>query len=239
MTSGVLVIAHRGASAMAPESTAAAIRLALRLRADMIELDVQMTADHRLVIFHDDRLDRTTNGTGLLRRLPYAEVAQLDAGSWFAPRFAGARVLLASQALRLISPRRVNLELKRTSHPHVLISGLVRCVRRARATMRVLVSSFEPSLLARVCAVEPMIALALLCRRKPRQALQRAVRLGCVALHPHVSLVTPSLVAEARAAGLRLQTWTVDDARLARRVARLGVDGVFTNRPDYIRRALG
>jgi glycerophosphoryl diester phosphodiesterase len=232
------VIAHRGASADAPESTEAAIRLAFRMRADLVELDVQLTADHRLVIFHDERLERTTNGQGWLRHRRYAELARLDAGAWFAPRFAGQRVLLVSRVLRMTAPRRLNLELKRTAQPRRLIESLVRCVRRARATGRVLVSSFESSLLERLHAVEPMVALALLCRRAPRQALQRAARLGCVALHPHISLVTPSLVAEARAAGLRLHAWTVDEPRQALRLARWGVDGVFTNRPDRIRRAL-
>ena len=235
----MLVIAHRGASAVAPESTEAAIRLAFRLRADMVELDVQMTADRRLVVFHDARVDRTTNGRGLLRRWRYAQLAGLDAGAWFAPRFAGQRVLLVAQALRISAPRRVNLELKRTSQPRVLIDQFVRCLHRARAATRVLVSSFEASLLARLRAAQPSIALAVLCDRAPWQALERAVRLGCVAFHPKASLVTLALVREARAAGLRVHAWTVEDPQQARRLVRLGVQGVFTNAPDRMRKALG
>ena len=68
----------------------------------MIELDVQMTRDGRLIIFHDDRVERTTNGAGRVRRMRYAELARLDAGSWFARRFAHERILLVSQALRLL-----------------------------------------------------------------------------------------------------------------------------------------
>ncbi len=235
----MFVIAHRGASAAAPESTEAAIRLAFRMRADLVELDVQLTADHRLVIFHDERVERTTNGHGWLRHRRYAELARLDAGAWFAPRFAGQRVLLLSRVLRMTAPHRLNLELKRTTQPLRLIESLVRCVRRARATTRVLLSSFDASLLARVRAAQPTMARALLCRRQPWQAMAQAVRLGCVALHPHISLITPALVAKAHAAGLRLHTWTVDDPLQALRLARWGVDGLFTNTPDRIRKALG
>src|SRR3989338_5919615 len=115
-TRAPILIAHRGASAVAPESTRAAIREAIRAGARMIELDVQMTRDGRLVIFHDDQLERTTNGSGRLRTMRYAQVAQLDARSWFHRRFAGERILTVSQAIRLMPQRmRINLELKRTS----------------------------------------------------------------------------------------------------------------------------
>lgn len=231
-----MVIAHRGASGQAPESTAAAIRLALRARADMIELDVQMTQDQRLVIFHDDRLDRTTNGRGRLIRRRYRDVAGLDAGAWFSPRFAGERILLVSQALRLIPPPcRINLELKRTRRPAALIRGLVRGLRWTRAGRRVLVSSFDASLVGRVRTCAPRVPTALLCRRRPWAALQQAVRLGCVAFHPHHSLVTPTLIERAHAAGLRVHTWVVDRPALARRLVRMGADGLFTNVPNEIR----
>ena len=156
-----MIIAHRGASGQAPESTAAAIRLALKAGADMVELDVQMTRDNRLVIFHDERLDRTTDGRGWLTRQRYQDLTRLDAGAWFAPRFAGERILLVSQALRLIRPPdRINLELKRTRRPDALIRGMVRCLRGTRTVRRVLSSSFDPSLLARLGSRAPQAARA-------------------------------------------------------------------------------
>ena len=231
----VLIIAHRGASAYAPESTQAAIQTAVRLQADMIELDVQLTRDHRLVIFHDERLERTTNGTGELIRQRYAALARLDAGAWRSPRFAGERILLVSQALKLIPRRcRVNLELKRTTHPQLLLRQLARCLRWTRSLQQVLLSSFHPSLLALSKRAQPRVATALLCRRHPYQALQQALRLGCVALHPHASLVTPALVQQTHAAGLRLHAWTIHRLQEARRLIRFGVDGLVTNRPDLL-----
>ena len=215
---------------MAPESTEAAIRQALARGADMIELDVQLTQDHRLVIFHDDRLNRTTDGSGRLTGCPYREIARLDAGSWFSPKFAGMKVLLASQALRLIpSPYLVNLELKRTPHPEILVPALARCLQWTRTIHRVLVSSFEASLVSRMRRTQPRVARALLCRHRPWQALRQALQLGCVALHPHRSLVTRSLVRRAHEQGLHVHVWTADRVRDVRQLNDDDVEGVVTN----------
>lgn len=226
------IIAHRGASAAAPEGTRAALRAAARAGADMVELDVQMTRDGRLVIFHDERLERTTNGRGRLSRTRYADLARLDAGAWFAPRFAGERVLLVSQAVRSV-PKRVgiNLELKRTPHRRQLVTRLSRLLRRRPLGRRLLLSSFDPRL------IEPFrrLACALICRRQPDQSLRRAIRLRCAAWHPHHTLVTPARVARAHAAGLAVRAWTVDERPRARQLARWGIDGIFTNDPRRLR----
>lgn len=232
-----LIIAHRGASGVAPESTASAIREAVRARADMVELDVQMTSDGQLIVFHDDRLDRTTNGSGLVRRTRAAAIARLDAGAWFHPRFAGERVLSVVQALRLIPERmHVNLELKRTPQRRALISRLLRVIRRTGHAQRLLISSFDARFL-RLLQATPL-RRALICRRLPEQSLRLAVRLGCEAWHPMQTLVTPMRVRRAHAAGLRVHAWAVDDPRRLGRLLRAGVDGVFTNHPARLRRAL-
>ena len=229
-----LVIAHRGASAVAPESTRAAIRAAVRSGAHMIELDVQMTRDGRLVIFHDDRLNRTTNGRGRLVNATYIQVARLDAGSWFHPRFAGERILLLSEVLRLIPRRvRVNLELKRTRHGRRLVQRVLQTVRRARAQRRVVLSSFDAALLDLVgrCGMPR----ALICYRRPERSLHRAIRAGYDGWHPKRSLASPARIARAHAAGLWVNVWTVDDLAQARRLRRWGVDGIFTNDPAKFR----
>ena len=233
-----IVIAHRGSSARAPESTAAAIGLAIRQGSDMIELDVQMTTDHRLVIFHDERLERTTNGRGWLTDQAYTSLARLDAGGWFSARFCGEHILLVSRALRLIrDPVMINLELK--SRPHVdqtsFISRVISCVRRSRAARRTLISSFDASYIAQIRATAPSLATALICRHRAEASLKRAMALGCAAWHPHVSLVTPALIRCAHQRGMRIHAWTVDRVSQAQRLLQTGVDGVFTNWPDRIR----
>lgn len=225
-----LIIAHRGASAVAPESSEAAIREAVLAGADMIELDVQMTRDGRLVVFHDERLDRTTDGSGVVAKMRYAQIARLDAGRWFHPRFAGERVLPLSQALRLIPGRmRINLELKAVAARAALLRRFIRIVRRAGVQKRLLVSSFDPGLLRRLG--DTGLARALICRDQPARALRTAARLGCEAWHPADALVTSRRVVQAHAAGLRVHVWTVDEIRRARQLIRRGVDGIFTNDP--------
>lgn len=229
----MLIIAHRGASAVAPEGTRAAIRKAIEAGAQMVELDVQMTRDGRLVIFHDERVDRTTNGSGRLSRLRYPRVARLDAGSWFSPQFAGERILLLSQALRLLPWRmRVNLELKRTATPRALLARFVPIARRHQR--RLLVSSFDPALLAPLRMMR--VARGLICRRHPDRSLERAIRLGCQAWHPWHELLTPRRIAWAHTAGLRVHAWAVDDPGRASTLMRWGVDGLFTNDPARLRR---
>ena len=229
-----MIAAHRGASAVAPESTAAAIRAAARAGARMIELDVQMTRDGRLVIFHDDRLERTTNGRGRLAKTPYASLARLDAGAWFHPRFAGARVLLLSQALRLIPRRmRVNLELKSDRRIRALVRRVGHAVRRDAGRHDILLSSFDRHLLALVGRRRS--ARALICNRRPDQSLAHAIRAGLEAWHPQAALVTAARVARAHAAGCHVQAWTVDGLLQARRLSRQGVDGIFTNDPGKFR----
>ena len=232
-----LIIAHRGASGVAPESTASAIREAVRARADMVELDVQMTSDRRLIVFHDDRLNRTTNGSGVVRRTRASAIARLDAGTWFHPRFAGQRVLSVAHALRLIPERmQVNFELKRTPQRRALIGRLLRLLRRTGHAQRLVLSSFDSRFL-RLLRATPL-RRALICRRHPDASLRLAIRLGCEAWHPMEALVTPARVRRAHDAGLRVHAWTVDDPRRLRRLLRAGVDGVFTNHPARLRRAL-
>ncbi len=111
----IIVSAHRGASGYAPENTLAAFRRAHELGADMVEFDVHLTADDRLVVLHDDTLDRTTTGRGYVRDHTWDDIRRLDAGAWYAPEFVGQRVPLLDEALAWASDMRMplSIELKR------------------------------------------------------------------------------------------------------------------------------
>jgi glycerophosphoryl diester phosphodiesterase len=232
-----LVIGHRGACALGPENTAAALRAAAAAGADMVEVDVQLTKDGRLVVFHDDRVDRTTDGRGRVAALRYAQLARLDAGGWFHPRFAGQRPLLVSAMDAILPSRmRINLELKRTRRRTALVRRVLALVRRHRWQRRVLLSSFDARLLP--VLVRRGLSCALISRGAARASLARAGRLGCRAWHPWYGDVTPALVRRAHAAGLRVHAWTVPDAAAARRLRRWGVDGLVADDPRWLRRVL-
>jgi len=199
----------------------------------MVELDVQLTRDRRLIVFHDDRLERTTNGTGRVQDTTYATLRTLDAGRWFHPRFAEQRILLLSQALRVIGTRmRINLELKRTARRHALVAHVRRCINRSGLGSRILLSSFDSHLLRPF--VTHRLSLALICRTQPDRSLRQAIRLHCAAWHPFHALVTRKRITMAHAANLRVHVWTVDDPQRARQLMRWGVDGIFTNHPAHL-----
>jgi glycerophosphoryl diester phosphodiesterase len=120
------VIAHRGASAYAPENTLAAFKLAKEMSADWFELDCTLTRDGEVVVMHDDTVDRTTNGTGYVRDLTLYDIKQLDAGSWFAPEFAGERVPTLGQALDFAKWNiGVYIEIKDSSDDRALLQEIL------------------------------------------------------------------------------------------------------------------
>ena len=238
-----LVIAHRGYSSVAPENTLAAFEAALRCGADMVETDVHPAADGSAVLIHDEAVDATTGGRGLVADLGAEELTRLDAGSWFSPAYSGQRVPLLADLLDLLGEHpgaQLLLELKgRWQHDQV--AAAVAEVRRAGAVEQVVLQSFETSTLARVQEVAPEVRRAALLEAPALDALAqgRALRrdLGVIACNPGVaSLVArPAAVAELQAAGLAVWPWTVDEPVLWRALADAGVDGVITNRPDGLR----
>ncbi len=229
-----ILIAHRGASATAPESTHAAIKAALKTKTKMVELDIQMTRDGRLVVFHDRRLERTSNGKGFLSRYLYEDLRKLDAGSWFSSRFSGEKILTPEEVLRLIPHRTlVNFELKRTRRRPLLLRRIRRFIQTHKTHRKqLLISSFDAKLLQSLA--QGGVKLALICRWQADQSLQKAIRLGCVAWHPFHELVTRKRIIRAHEAGLRVHAWTIDAAKQARQLLRLGADGIFTNNPQRL-----
>jgi len=230
-----LIWAHRGASADAPENTLAAFRLAEQQEAEGIELDVQLCHDGVPVILHDETLDRTSNGRGPVARVALADLARLDAGSWFGSEFAGEPLPTLATVLDWAGTRiRLNLEIKDAAAGSALLD-LLRNYPRAR----VLVSSFNHRLLEQLRREDPDLPLGfLLDSRFWRRSLARAMASRATSLHPRADQVSRPLIRACHAAGLRVYVWTVDRLDLARKLQRMGVDGVFSNHPGRLRREL-
>jgi len=244
-SSAVLTIAHRGASAYSPENTLTAIRQAVELGADLVEVDVQRTRDGALVLAHDPELGRTTDAARVLpRRAPWRvadltldEVRRLDAGAWFSPAYAGTRIATLEQALDLLAGTGTGLllEVKRPAlHPG--IAADVAAALRSRPLGRVVVQSFDHEVVRDVARRTPGVPVGLLghppVRRLP------ALAEWASQVNPRHRRASRAYVDAVHAAGLECLVWTVDQQADIRRVLDLGVDGVISNRPDVVRRAL-
>lgn len=228
------MIAHRGASARAPENTLPALQEALRQGAAGVEVDVQRTSDGVLILVHDDDWRRTTGHAGRVRETPWDEVQRLDAGSWFGADFAGVPVPRLETALEHLPPGCfVNLEIK---SPH-LDAGLSDAVAAAAAPFKqrlhFLLTSFDTSCIERLAA-KTDLACGILADRVlgPRPGVPTQ------SLHYAAILARPEQVERVHAAGGLLLAWTVDDARVAAELRDLGVDGIITNDPGRIAKEL-
>jgi glycerophosphoryl diester phosphodiesterase len=229
-----LVIAHRGASAYRPENTAPAYELAITQLADMIEVDLHRTRDGVVVIAHDEDLSGL-GGSGEIADATAEQVRGLDAGD-------GERVPLLDEMLDAFGKRiPFNLELKRaTRGPY---AGLAEVAWQALSERglagQTLFSSFYDPDLQRLREIAPQARVGLLIsRRYPQRALERARSLGAEALHPEVAVVDAELVRSAHGEGLAVYVFTVDRSEEMARLLDLGVDGLFTNRPDALRALL-
>ncbi|MGH0032507.1 MAG: glycerophosphodiester phosphodiesterase [Myxococcota bacterium] len=229
------MIAHRGASAHAPENTLPAYELAVTQRADMIEIDLHRTRDGAIVITHDEEL-RGLGGAGEIADATLEEILALDAGD-------GERVPVLDEVLDRFGSRiPFNLELKRgTAAPYAGLEAATLAAVEARGLLAdtLFSSFFDPVLEAlRAASSEARIGV-LVSGRAPRGWLERAERFGACAVHFWAGLASEENVERAHAAGLRVHVYTVDDPAQMETLVERGVDGIFTNHPDRLRALLG
>ncbi|MER6731897.1 glycerophosphodiester phosphodiesterase [Streptomyces puniciscabiei] len=252
------VIAHRGASAYAPENTLASIDKAARLGFSWVENDVQRTKDGELVVIHDDSLQRTTNAEQVFPgRAPWkvkdftaAEIARLDAGSWYSPAYAGTRVPTLKQYMRRIehNHEKLLLEIKNPQlYPGIEQQTLKLLGNEGwldqKHLKRLVVQSFSVDSIRTVHQLKPAITTGYLGSPTAAQLHQYA-RFTDLVNPSYASLSTAYVTAVHAMDGphgrpLRVFAWTVNDASTACKVAGYGVDGIITNKPDVVRAALG
>lgn len=222
----------------APENTLAAFRRALAAGVDGVELDVHLSADGEPVILHDPLLERTTDGWGLVGDFPLAALRQLDAGRRFSEAFAGERIPTLAEALHLLRPVRVIVEMKNGPIRYQGIAERVTAVIRTSGHPAVTASSFDHAVLLESRAFLPSLETAVLYMARPVNPLRLAQDAGAGILHPHWAYLTPDVVAGAHEAGLRVETWVVDEPDHLAHIVSMEVDGVMTNYPDRLRTLL-
>jgi len=234
-----LLIAHRGASADAPENTIAAFELALEQGADGLELDVHLSADGHPVVIHDFTLERTTDGAGPVSALRVRELKRLDAGGWHDRRFQGQRIQTLQEILERFRDRtRFWLELKggSTLYPG-LEERMVSTIEIYDVVDRVLVQSFDPTAIGEVRTLNREIRVGAVVAQAP---LDRALLVpGTVdAICPALAACSAGLIGEARQVGLDCHVWTVNEPAQVDRLVGWGVSGIITDRPGALRARL-
>lgn len=249
MSRSPLIIAHRGASAHAPENTLAAIRLAIDHGADGVEFDVRLARDGVPVVIHDETLDRTAERPGQVCRLTSEELSRLDAGSWFNkrypkradPGFARETIPTLAAALGLCEhfagPTYIELKCG-PAEVKPLTASVCDVIRHLPFLSRIIVKSFDLAAVAELRGLLPSVQTAALFEpsittvlRRRRHLIAMAREAGAGQLSLHTSLATTKLVQLAGDAGMRVTVWTTDDPRWIARCRQRRIGALITNDP--------
>ncbi|MEE8160636.1 MAG: glycerophosphodiester phosphodiesterase family protein [Acidobacteriota bacterium] len=230
-----LVIAHRGCSGEAPENTMIAFQKALEMKVDFIELDVRPSKDGKIMVIHDETLQRTTNGWGEVGGLTREEIQRLDAGSWLSARFRGERVPMLTEVLQLVksSSCRLLIEIKEGEGlPSRFEREIVLAVQKCKMQKRVILQSFDPGAVSRIKGEDPFLAVGLLIRQLGADWIADAQAARAETLVVKSRLITQEVIQQAHLHDLRVFVWTVNKASEIKKMVRLGVDGIRTDYPD-------
>jgi glycerophosphoryl diester phosphodiesterase len=238
----VLVIAHRGDSKVAPENTLPAFESAVKAGADLVELDYYHSADGVPVVFHDADLDRATNALRLwggekikLTSKSLAELKQLDAGSWFEPRFAGTRIPTLDEALDTIQAGSMTLIERKGGEPATCIELL----KQKKLLDQVVVQAFDWDYLTGCHQIAPELVLAALGDKEfTPDKLDQIAKTGVRVVGWEDKFTTGESIAAIHARGWKAWVWTVDDPKRIEQFVQAKIDGIITNRPALARRTI-
>jgi len=216
-------IAHRGASAYEPENTLRSFERAIELNADMIELDVRYSLDRHLVVVHDQKVDRTTDGTGPVALKTLLELKELDAGK-------GEQIPILEEVLELgIGRTKFVIELKENGVEH----EVAELINKYNLLDDVFIVSFKPKRLKMIKELEPKLRTGLILFAS-LDPVRLAKNCGADVVAPFRWFISKGFVDRARKSGLYTFTWTVDETSKAQGLRDIGVSGIVTNKPDII-----
>ena len=231
----MIIIAHRGISGRAPENTAAAFERMIDLNVDWLETDIDITRDGRLILIHDDVVDRTTDGEGEVNNFNFEEITALDAGSWFDKKFAAERILTLDALIRFINANHlnVNFELKTKAQDNLrerYLKEVVAAIATLSDDVKVIVSSFDHDLLWDFHKLVPDVQLGMLIEGEaPKDWVETAKAHDVAYVHPDAKFVTPELIADAHANNIGVNVWTVNRVEVMNRMYENGVDAIFSD----------
>lgn len=228
--SEILIIGHRGAMGYETENTLASIEKALELGVDMIEVDVFQIQSGEIAVFHDERVERLTNGAGSIEEYNYFDMKRLTLDG-------GHKIPILQDVLKLVDHKvPMNIELKgkgTAGNIHKIISFYTE--KRGWEPGQFLISSFDWDELREYRKLAPTGRIAVLTEGDPLEALEVAAELKAEAINPHYTQLNAENVAKIHEAGYKVFTWTVNDPAEFQRLVSIGVDGVFSDFPDRMR----
>ncbi len=240
-----LFVAHRGYSAKYPENTLASFSAAVEQGAQMIELDVTLSKDREIVVLHDDTVDRTTNGSGVVQDYLLPALRQLDAGTWFNPRFRNEKIPTLQEVLNRVQGRtRINIEIKSSAFEQHRPSDSIEkqvceLLQKCNATNGVLISSMDDRIVENVRELDSHVRVALIALEPlDAKTIEQMVRLRAFSWHPDEQLLTKEQVDRVHEAGIRVFPFTINTREALVRMMELNVDGVFTDDPVFLVSAL-
>lgn len=234
------VIAHRGASAYAPENTLIAFQKAVELGSQCIEFDVMLSSDGEPFIFHDEKLKRTTNGKGEIGLSTADYLRSLDAGRWYSKKFSGEKIPSLTETLQWLLATNVEANIEIKPYPGTteqttvaVLSQLIRIWPIKKPLP--LLSSFDLNALKLCRSINPELPLGLLLDKWDKKWLHLATELHCFSIHFNKKALTKERVIEVKNEGFKVCVYTVNSRRQANKLLGWGVDAVFSDYPDLLK----
>ncbi|QED49476.1 glycerophosphodiester phosphodiesterase [Cytobacillus dafuensis] len=234
-------VAHRGATAYAPENTIAGFDLAVEMKADYIEIDVQRSKDGELVVIHDTTVDRTTDGTGKVGDLTIEQLRSLDAGSWKGEQFAGERIPTFEEILdRYHGKVGILIELKAPE----LYPGIEEQVAEALKDRnldkpqneKIIIQSFNFESMKKMDQILPKVPIGVLTSNRAHTTPEALQEFSTYAdwFNPSYGIVTEELVNQVHSLGMQIGSWTVRSQEAADFLFEMKVDAIISDYPDYV-----
>lgn len=236
-----IIFAHRGASAYAPENTLPAFQKAIDMKADGIELDIQLTKDGKIVVIHDERIDRTSTGKGWVKDYTFDELREFQFNTLH-PEYENVTIPTIQEVFELIKPSNlsVNIELKTGIFQYKdLEEMIVQVVKEYELEDRVIYSSFHHPSMMTIKQLNPNYYIGLLTRDGFLDIPSYAKAIGANAINPALyQLQYPDFVTDCKKYGIDLNVWTVDEPEYIKQCIALEVHSIISNKPDLVRQIM-
>ncbi|MGB6127221.1 MAG: glycerophosphodiester phosphodiesterase family protein [Psychrilyobacter sp.] len=229
------IVAHRGASGYAPENTKASILEGLKQKCDGFEVDVQLTKDNEVVIFHDWSLERTTNGNGFLKDQTLTELKNLDIGSWFSKEFKGEKIMTLKELLEIVPIEKLlNIEIKvRHGEINQIEKKVIEILEKSsRLNNNIIISSFDHRVIKKINEINPEIQVGLLITAGLLDLKNYVSNFNLYSIHCGAEFINKINVDDLKEIDIKTYAWTVNTLEESKILASFGVEGIITNYPD-------